>query len=179
MMKKLFLVLIMCATTLGVRATDWETFILGDTPIFSQLDVYRSAEVITYRYLYDYRDSTFHIQVFPDARVLAAVKNAMDRTPVRPAFVEVKIRFKGCPDGKKTFTYRLTNPNPDAAQIVSQGFFDNTIKDDGNILAHMRSCSKMEIQYWDFRYWRHRTIELKLKGFESTEAPQTQITDTQ
>ena len=179
MMKKLFLVLIMCAATLGVRATDWETFTLGDTPIFSQLDVYRSAEVITYRYMYDYRDSTFHIQVFPDARVLAAVKNAMDRTPVRPAFVEVKLRFKGCPDGKKTFTYRLTNPNPDAAQIVSQGFFDNTIKDDGNILAHMRSCSKMEIQYWDFRYWRHRTIELKLKGFESTKAPQTQITDTQ
>lgn len=165
MKRKILIIILMCAAAAALRAKGWETATFDGRPLYTQLEVYRSGQDITYQYRYDYRDSTFHVLVYPDARVLAAVKNAMDNTPVRPAFVEVTIRFKGCPDGNRKFTYHLTNPNPDGAQIVSQGFFDNIVKDDGNILSHMRSCQKMEVRYGGGLY-TPGTISLSLKDFE-------------
>lgn len=139
---------------------------IGGKPLYSKMEFYRSNQNITYKYIYDYRDSTFHIQVYPSARVLAGVKNLMDSTPARPAYVEVQFRFNGCPDGNQLLSYKLTNPDPDSGQIVLQGYFDNVIKDDGEILSHLRTCKKMGIRFWNPINGGVSTLYLTTKGFE-------------
>lgn len=166
-MKRLVLLLVLCMAGLSMFAAQWELVSsFGGKPLYSQLEVYRAKQNITYKYIYDYRDSTFHIQIYPDARVLATLKNMMDSTPARPAYVEVQFRFKGCSDGDQLYSYHLTDPDPDSGQIVMQGYIDNVVKDDGEILSHLRTCKKMGLRYWSPLTGSVHTLELTTKGFE-------------
>ncbi len=178
--------LIVIALTASAR---WETVMWDGKPMTSTLTIYRSDHNTTTKFIYDYRDSTFHVQFYPEARVLAKFKNYMDITPSRPAYVQMNLRFKGCDDGKnekydyklidpspdagknEKYDYKLIDPSPDAGEVVNRGYFDLAIKDDGNILSHMRSCKKMQVRYFDMGYRRSSIIDLTLKDFEADIEP--------
>ena len=69
--------LIVIALTASAR---WETVMWDGKPMTSTLTIYRSDHNTTTKFIYDYRDSTFHVQFYPEARVLAKFKNYMDIT---------------------------------------------------------------------------------------------------
>lgn len=170
-MKRLLLSLMLIVIALTASAR-WETMMWDGKPMTSTLTIYRSDHNTTTKFIYDYRDSTFHVQFYPEARVLARFKNYMDITPSRPAYVQMNLRFKGCDDGKnEKYDYKLIDPSPDAGEVVNRGYFDLAIKDDGNILSHMRSCKKMQVRYFDMGYRRSSIIDLTLKDFEADIEP--------
>ena len=144
----------------------WDCHQYAGKPATAQLEVYRSESDITYRYIYDYRDSTFRIQIHPDATILAEVKNMLDRYPSRPAYVEVLFRFKGGPEGKQNLNLKIENPSPDAVEIVRNGYMEVVIKDkDGKLLYNLENSKKVSIRYWDFLKWNYSSITLKTSDF--------------
>ncbi len=144
----------------------WDCYEYAGKPNMAQLVVYRSRDDVTYRYMYNYRDSTFRIQMIPSAAVLAWLKNKLDRYPFRPAYVEVLFRFKGGEEGKRNLMLRIENPSPDSGEIVRKGYIETVIRDkDGELLYNLQHSKKMGIRYWDFLVGYHRTINLSTKDF--------------
>ena len=73
-MKRLLLSLMLIVIALTASAR-WETVMWDGKPMTSTLTIYRSDHNTTTKFIYDYRDSTFHVQFYPEARVLARFKN--------------------------------------------------------------------------------------------------------
>lgn len=149
-----------------MASAKWKCLGVPGHPISSTLEVYRPANDVTYRYVYNYSDSTFHIEVHCDATTLALVKNFLDANPVRPAYVEVMFRFKGGPDGKQELSYKITDPAPDPQAMVRRGYFESCVKDsDLKLLHNLQNSKKMEIRYWDIMTRTVRSISLDTKDF--------------
>lgn len=163
-MKHFIIIILLALLPLAAKA-GWITNYVSGYPVSSELKVYRSGSNTTFKYIYNYLDSTFRVQVYPEAAYLAAVQNWANRRPARPAYIEVFFRFKG-DNGKETLKYYVSNPNPDINKMVGNGYFETIVKDDGRILQHMRNSKKMELRYFDFGEWGYRALELDTTDFE-------------
>lgn len=148
-----------------LASAKWTTRYVSDIPVCTELEVYRSNTRITYKYLYNYLDSTFRIQIYPPAIALASVQNYMNMHPARPTYIDMVFRFF-TPEGKKVLTYRVIDPNPDINKMVQNGYFESTVKDDGRILENLRNSTKVGLQYFDMRKRTKRTLNLNTKDFE-------------